>query len=246
MTNPAAALDPAIEPYKRLIVALDVPTAAEALSVVNELRGQVGAFKVGLQLFTAAGPEFVKKLTSSGVNIFLDLKFHDIPNTVASAAAEAARLGVWMFNVHATGGSKMMAQAKRSLDEVCERESIERPLLIAVTVLTSSDDSGLREIGINQSVDEQVRTLAKIAAAAGLDGVVASAREVPLIRKTSGTETLITVTPGIRATTATNDDQKRVMTFSEAIAAGSDYIVAGRPVIQARDRSAAVAELLAS
>jgi orotidine-5'-phosphate decarboxylase len=246
MTNYAAASDPAIELRERLIIALDVPSVVDARSLVNELRDRVGAFKVGLQLFTAAGPEFVRELTESGIHVFLDLKFHDIPNTVAMAAEAAARLGVWMLNVHALGGSEMMIRAREAVDAVCGRESLRRPLMLGVTVLTSSDPSALQQVGIDRSIDDQVSALCRMTAAAGLDGVVASAQEAQQIRKLGPCKDLLIVTPGIRAVPATNHDQKRVMTFGKAIAAGSDYVVVGRPVIDATDRPAALEMLLAS
>lgn len=213
---------------------------------MNELRGKVGAFKVGLQLFTSAGPEFVRELTDSGLSVFLDLKFHDIPNTVAKAAIEAARLGVWMLNVHALGGLEMMLQTQREIRKVCQLESRRCPILLGVTVLTSFDQKAMNEIGVSRGIDEQVDSLTALTAKAGFDGVVASAREVAMIRRTAGGKDLLIVTPGIRAISATNDDQKRVMSFGEAVAAGADYVVVGRPVIEAENRLAALEMLLSS
>jgi orotidine-5'-phosphate decarboxylase len=230
----------------RIIVALDVETAAEARSLISELRGEVGAFKIGLQLFTAAGSAFVKEAAESGAKIFLDLKFHDIPNTVTKAAVEAARLGVWMFNVHALGGREMMKRTVDAVSEVCERESLARPKVIAVTVLTSGNAETLKETGINTDINSQVKNLAKLAAENGLDGVVASPLEVGLVRQTVPDKDFLLVTPGIRPANATNDDQKRVMTPGEAIAAGSNYLVIGRPIVQSKDRVGAVNEILAS
>jgi orotidine-5'-phosphate decarboxylase len=230
----------------RIIVALDVETAAEARSLISELRGEVGAFKIGLQLFTAAGSAFVKGAAKSGAKIFLDLKFHDIPNTVTKAAVEAARLGVWMFNVHALGGREMMKRTVDAVSEVCERESLARPKVIAVTVLTSGNAETLKETGINTDINSQVKNLAKLAAENGLDGVVASPLEVGLVRQTVPDKDFLLVTPGIRPANATNDDQKRVMTPGEAIAAGSNYLVIGRPIVQSKDRVGAVNEILAS
>lgn len=244
MENASAALDRAIEPRQRLIIALDVPTAAEARGLVAELRDHVGAFKVGMQLFTAAGPEFVRELTAAGDKVFLDLKFHDIPNTVASAAVEAARLGVWMLNVHAAGGREMMQRTREAVDEACKNEQLTPPKLIAVTVLTSSDRTTLAEIGIEREVDEQVAALASLTEQAGFDGVVASPHEVELVRRTVANPAFLIVTPGIRPISATNDDQRRVMTFAAAVAAGSDYVVVGRPVTRADDRIAAVEQML--
>ncbi|MBK8466958.1 MAG: orotidine-5'-phosphate decarboxylase [Chloracidobacterium sp.] len=243
MTKPFASEYPSLSPKERIIVALDVPTAEEAREIVRELRGEVGAFKIGSQVFTAAGSSFVKELTDSGLKIFLDLKFHDIPNTVANAAIEAARLGVWMLNVHTLGGSEMM---KRTVDEVrlvCEKEGLVRPLIIGVTILTSSTQSVLDEIGITCGVQEQVVKLAKLAADCGLDGVVASPQEIAAVREAMTKPDFLIVTPGIRQF-ATKDDQKRVKTFTEAIKDGADFAVIGRPIIQANDRLEAVRRII--
>lgn len=229
----------------RIIVALDVDSAGEAAATVSDLNGRVGAFKVGLQLFTAAGPEFVRELTASGAKVFLDLKFHDIPNTVAKASIEAARLGVWMFNVHAVGGSEMMRTAVKEVGTVCAEEGIERPLMIGVTVLTSSDGDTMNEIGVDSDVESQVIRLAKLAAESGLDGVVASPLEVGAVRNAVSDTKFLTVTPGIRPFSATADDQKRVTTVSRALAGGSDYVVIGRPITQAADRIGAVEAIVA-
>jgi len=245
MTEPAA-VKRTVSVRERIIAALDVDNPAAARSLLDELRGEVGAFKIGLQLFTAAGAAFVREVAESGVKIFLDLKFHDIPNTVASAAVEAARLGVWMFNVHALGGQEMMRRTVSAVDEVCERENLARPKVIAVTVLTSLNRETLKEIGIETPVENEVGRLAKLTADNGLDGVVASPLETGLIREAVSAKDFLIVTPGIRPFNATNDDQKRVMTPAEAIAAGSDYLVIGRPIVQAKDRVGAVNEILAN
>jgi orotidine-5'-phosphate decarboxylase len=226
---------PQIDPRERIIVALDVDSSEKANAVVEELRGDVGAFKIGLQLFTSAGPDLVRKLTSNGHRIFLDLKFHDIPNTVARAAVETAQLGVWMFNVHASGGGEMMERTVEEVSKVCESEDLVRPKIIAVTVLTSSDNNSLREIGIESEVENQVVKLAQLTAKYGLDGVVASPRESSLIKQTVSSDFLV-VTPGIRPASGTNDDQKRVMTAADAVANGSDYIVIGRPITEAANK----------
>ncbi len=245
MIKPTAAETPAIKPRERIIVALDVDSAAAAREISNELSGAVGAFKIGLQLFTATGPAFVRELTESGTKIFLDLKFHDIPNTVAKAAVEAARLGVWMFNVHAFGGSEMMLQTIKEVDAVCETEEIIRPLIIAVTVLTSSTAETMSETGVGQGINDQVGSLAKLAANCGLDGVVASPQEVQTVRSIVDRPNFLTVTPGIRQTLATPDDQRRVTTFGQALANGSDYVVIGRPIVKAKDRIQAVEQIVA-
>lgn len=228
----------------RIIVALDVDNTDEALSIVSELNGTVGAFKVGLQLFTAAGPEFVRKLVNGGAKIFLDLKFHDIPNTVAKASVEAVRLGVWMFNVHAAGGSEMMKRAAAEVEEECARTNIKRPKIIAVTVLTSSNADTLAETGIESETEAQVLRLAALTAKCGLDGVVASPLEIVPIRNAVKQDGFLIVTPGIRPASATKEDQKRVMTPAEAINKGADHLVIGRPITSAPDRLAAVSEIL--
>jgi orotidine-5'-phosphate decarboxylase len=227
---------------KRVIVALDVQTAAEAREIVTELSGVAGAFKIGLQLFTAAGPDLVREIAADN-RVFLDLKFHDIPNTVANAAVEAARLGVWMFNVHAAGGSEMMNRTVEEVDAVCEREGRNRPLILGVTVLTSSDANTIRESGIERSVEAQVLYLAKLAAECGLDGVVASPMETAALRKAIGKPGFHIVTPGVRPEFATKDDQKRVMTPRQAVSAGADYIVIGRPVLRADDPRRALRQI---
>ena len=218
----------------RILVALDVPSAAEALALADSLRGVVGGFKIGSQLFTAAGPEIVRTMVSQDDRVFLDLKFHDIPNTVAGSIQSASRLGVWMMNVHASGGRPMLEAAKRAADEAATTGV--RPLVIAVTVLTSLNAEDLNAVGVSSSPDSQVLRLAGLAMAAGLDGVVASPRETAAIRKACGPNFLI-VTPGIRGgrAQAAPDDQQRTLTPAEAVAAGSSYLVVGRPITAAKD-----------
>jgi orotidine-5'-phosphate decarboxylase len=230
---------------EKIIIALDVETAREAREIMAELGGEVGAFKIGLQLFTSAGASFVRETVAAGVRIFLDVKFHDIPNTVAKASAEVARLGVWMFNVHALGGGEMMRRAIENVREVCEREKLARPKIIGVTVLTSADGETLREVGIERETNAQVLNLARLTAKCELDGVVASPLEIDLIRKNVGKKDFLIVTPGIRPVFATNDDQKRVMTPRDAVRAGSDYLVIGRAVTRAADKIEAVRKILA-
>ena len=244
MTKPTEAASPVSNVRDRIIVALDVEKADEAREIAHQLRGKVGAFKIGLQLFTVAGPGFVREMTESGARIFLDLKFHDIPNTVAKAAVGAAKLGVWMFNIHTLGGGEMMKRTVSAIREVCEREKIERPLIIGVTVLTSSDVRTLTEVGIANDVEKQVVSLAGLAAACGLDGVVASPHEVEAVRNAIAIPSFLTITPGIRSNLATLDDQKRVTTLGQALAQGSDYVVIGRPITQAKDRVEAVERLI--
>ncbi len=244
MVRPTEALSTAITPKDKIIVALDVETSVEAISIARELNDLVGGFKVGMQLFTAVGPQIVRELTEGGSNVFLDLKFHDIPNTVAKAGVEAARLGVWMFNVHAAGGSEMMRRTVSEVGEACDKDEIKAPLVIAVTVLTSTDSVGLNEVGVALAAEEQVLSLSTLAANCGMDGVVASPNEVKAIRENIVNPNFLTVTPGIRPNLATQDDQKRVTTFRQALANGSDYVVIGRPITQAADRVAAVESIL--
>lgn len=215
------------EALNKLIFALDVPGMAEVNRWAGLISGNVGMFKIGKQLFTATGPEAVKVILKAGGKVFLDLKYHDIPNTVAMATLEAARLGVQLCNLHALGGYEMMATTMEALDR--EFKGGERTKVLAVTVLTSSTAETLAEIGISSSVEDQVVRLALLAKRAGVDGVVASPREVPLIRAACGSDFLI-VTPGVRPAFAAADDQKRIMTPGEAVAAGADYLVIGRPI----------------
>jgi orotidine-5'-phosphate decarboxylase len=220
----------------QLLIALDVPTAANALRLADLLRGSVGGFKIGSQLFTAEGPAIVRTLVAKGDRVFLDLKFHDIPNTVASAVAAATSLGVWMVNVHASGGTKMMQAAADAARTTAAREGHAAPLVIAVTVLTSMTAAALSEAGTKVSMADQVTRLAHLAQQTGLDGVVASPQETRLIRAQCGPAFAI-VTPGIRggAAATTKDDQERTLTAAGAIAAGASYLVVGRPVIAAPD-----------
>ncbi len=222
----------------QLLVALDVDSVAEARSLADRLRGVVGGFKIGSRLFTSHGPSVLKQLVARGDRVFLDLKFHDIPNSVASAVAAATRLGVWMVNVHASGGSAMMRAARAAADEEAGRTSSRTPLVVAVTMLTSLDEGTLGEVGIGHSLVAQVQRLASLAQAAGLDGVVASPQEIGLIRSRCGPRFAI-VTPGIRSSAAVSDDQRRTMSAAEALAAGANYLVVGRPIIEAPDPRAA-------
>lgn len=244
MTAPKTETNTIERAEDRLIVALDVETADKARSLVAELDGAVTTFKIGLQLFSAAGPRFVEELASDGKRIFLDLKFHDIPNTVAKAGVEAARLGVWMFNVHAAGGSEMMKMTRAEVGGFCAASDRTRPHIIAVTVLTSSDSKVLGEAGIEPDVETQVGRLAKLTADAGLDGVVASAKEIGIVRSSVEKDGFLIVTPGIRPENATFDDQKRVTTPGTAISDGADHIVVGRPITGASKPREAAEKIL--
>ena len=228
---------------ERIVVALDVDNAASALRLVEQLRGEVGMFKIGKQLFTSQGPSIVKKVLEMGEKVFLDLKFHDIPNTVAQAGVEAARLGVSIFNVHALGGSDMMRRTVEAVSEAVQRESLTRPLMLAVTVLTSHDQNSLSEIGIDRPVQEQVVRLALLAKSAGMDGVVASPMEILPIREAVAGQDFVILTPGVRPAGSDLNDQKRVMTPGEAVSAGADYLVIGRPLTGAQDPAAAAKKI---
>jgi len=227
-----------IKASEKLIVALDLRSLAEAKEMVKKLSPDVRIFKVGMGLFTLCGPDAVALVHDSGAKVFLDLKFHDIPNTVAHAVRSAAKLGVFMMNIHALGGSEMMMRAVEAA-----RESEKRPKLLGVTVLTSMDQSSIGEVGINMKIEDEVVTLARLGKDSGLDGVVASPGETNLIRKNLGKDFII-VTPGIRPAGAEKDDQKRVMTPADAVRAGADYIVVGRPITETKDPLAAAKKII--
>jgi orotidine-5'-phosphate decarboxylase len=214
---------------KRIIVALDFPSTVHALKFAQRLDPHSCRLKVGFELFVSAGPELVNTLVMRGYDVFLDLKLHDIPNTVAAACRSAARLGVWMLNVHASGGRVMLEAAVAALSDFEDP-----PKLIAVTVLTSLDDADLVQQGIHRTVHEQALEMASLAKSTSLDGVVCSAREAALMRRALGDEFLL-VTPGIRPQGAAADDQKRIMTPVEAVSEGSDFLVVGRPITRAPD-----------
>lgn len=227
----------------QLLVALDVDTPDEARRLADRLRGIVGGFKIGSRLFTGHGPAFVEELVAKGDRVFLDLKFHDIPNTVAGAVGAAARLGVWMVNVHASGGLEMMRAARAAADEESAQVNMSPPLVIAVTVLTSLDEAMLPAVGVNGTAVSQVERLAVLAQTAALDGVVASPREIEAVRASCG-ERFAIVTPGIRGADDARGDQNRTASAAGALAAGASHIVVGRPIIAAPDPRAAAERIV--
>ncbi len=228
------------QPQTRIIIALDYANVADAIALAEQVDPNLCRVKVGKELFTRAGPAIVEQLVERGFDVFLDLKYHDIPNTVAAACAAAADLGVWMLNVHASGGIAMMQAARERLAQLPQP-----PLLIAVTLLTSLDEQDLAAIGCPGPVDERVARLAELAASAGLDGVVCSPQEARLLRRRLGPGPVL-VTPGVRPAETASGDQKRTMTPSQAIAAGADHLVVGRPITAAADPQAALSAILAA
>ena len=221
----------------KIIVALDYPTPAEALSLINRLTPQRCRLKIGLELYTAAGPDFVRAVVQRGFSVFLDLKFHDIPNTVAQACRQAAELRVWMVTVHCHGGPEMLRAAAAAV-----RDRQQRPLIVGVTVLTSVDAPQLAAIGVPGAIDEQVVRLARLAAECSLDGVVAAPTEAARLRACFPAPFRI-VTPGVRPGDANADDQRRILTPAAAVRAGADYLVIGRPITRAADPIAALADI---
>ncbi len=225
----------------RLIVALDVGDRASALNLVEQLSGQVGMFKIGLQLYTATGPDIVREIIAAGERVFLDLKFHDIPNTVAGAAQSATRLGVTIFNVHTLGGTEMMRAAAQAVGAM---ESEQPPAVLGVTVLTSMNAGDLANVGIARSVEDEVLRLATLARDAGLAGVVASPREIRMIREQVAPDNFIILTPGIRPLWSASGDQKRIATPARALGDGADYLVIGRAITDSANPRDAVARIL--
>jgi len=240
-----------MKPKDRLIVALDVRTADEALKLVSQLHGLVGMFKVGSQLFTSAGPSIVKEIISRDNRIFLDLKFHDIPHQVSGAVRSAAELGVSMLTIHASGGEEMMRRAAETAKEVAARAHVVAPSVVAVTVLTSIDSNTLGQIGFVEDTGAAVKRLALLAAAAEVDGVVASPQEITAIRSTVSDPDFLVVTPGIRPAALSTDgatsvdDQKRIATPAFAVAAGASHLVVGRPITAAPDPAKAAHQIVA-
>ncbi len=227
----------------KLIVALDVPDREAALAIVLAVRPRVRRFKIGLELYTACGPDLIREIQDGGNRIFLDLKFHDIPNTVARAAVQVARLGVDMFTIHLSGGLLMARRVADELQAHCDIRRINRPRVLGVSVLTSLTSEDQQQLGITRTIVEQVLSLADLAAQAGLDGIVASPHEVRAIRAATGRNLLI-VTPGIRPSGSPTDDQARSSTPREAVSAGSDFLVVGRPIVNANDPLAAAEAIL--
>ncbi|MBO4710469.1 orotidine-5'-phosphate decarboxylase [bacterium] len=222
----------------KIFVALDVENKEKALEIVGDLRGLGACFKIGKQLFTSTGPELVREIVAMGEDVFLDLKYHDIPNTVAKAGAAAAQLGVKIFNVHASGGRKMMEAVREEMNKLADP-----PLVLAVTILTSLGEEDIREVGFDRTIPEQIAKLAKLAKDSGMDGVVASPLEIELIRETCGKDFKI-LTPGIRPAFAAVNDQKRIATPAEALRKGADYLVIGRPITAAENRREAFLKIL--
>ncbi len=222
----------------KIFVALDVETKAKALEIVGDLKGLGACFKIGKQLFTSTGPELVREIVGMGEDVFLDLKYHDIPNTVAKAGAAAAELGVKIFNVHASGGRKMMEAVREEMNKFTNP-----PLVLAVTILTSLGEEDIREVGFDRTIPEQIAKLAKLAKDSGMDGVVASPLEIELIRETCGKDFKI-LTPGIRPAFAAVNDQKRIATPAEALRKGADFLVIGRPITAAENRREAFLKIL--
>ncbi|HSE31696.1 MAG TPA: orotidine-5'-phosphate decarboxylase [Pyrinomonadaceae bacterium] len=235
----------------RLIAALDVTTADEALKLVNQLDGQVGMFKVGSQLFTSTGPRIVEEIIRQGNKVFLDLKFHDIPHQVSGAIRSATELRVSMLTIHASGGTEMMRRAAETAKQVAERAGIAPPAVVAVTILTSLDSNLLNQVGFADDATASVKRLASLAALSGVDGVVASPREITTIRSTVADRDFLVVIPGIRPAVSTTDaptttdDQKRVATPAFAVAEGASYLVVGRPITAAPDPARAAQQIVA-
>lgn len=234
---------PIISPKDRIIFALDVEHFTEARQWVNLLKDRVGLFKVGKQLFTHSGPKVIDMICQKGQKVFLDLKYHDIPNTVAKAGEEATKHQVAMFNLHALGGFEMMRKTVEASKTVSKNLNLAKPIILAVTILTSMDEESLKEVGVQGPLIEEVGRLALLSKKAGVDGVVASPQEIRMIRQQCGEKFLI-VTPGIRPPSEKQDDQKRTLSPGEAIRSGADYLVIGRPIKEAKDPIEAVEKIV--
>ncbi len=227
----------------RLVLALDVPDMDDARELVLELKDYVGVFKVGKELFTAEGPEVFKMIKENGGKIFADLKYHDIPNTVSSAAKVLVKMGVEIFNVHAAGGYEMIKQTREAIESEAAKMGVKRPKLLAVTVLTSLNQEDLNMLKIESKLSDYVLSLAELAKNAGADGVVCSPQEIDVIKEKLGKD-FITLTPGVRPEWSAKGDQKRIMTPKEAVHKGTDYIVIGRPITKAENRVEAAKRIL--
>ncbi|HXF05868.1 MAG TPA: orotidine-5'-phosphate decarboxylase [Blastocatellia bacterium] len=238
-------LDNRADAAARLILALDLPTRARALEFIHETEGLVGSYKIGSQLFTAEGPTLVRDIVARGQSVFLDLKFHDIPNTVAGAAVEAARLGVRMLTIHALGGETMMRRAVEAVHDLCDGEGLTPPRLIAVTLLTSLGREDLKKIHLSGTPEEIVADLAELAYSCGMDGVVASAHECPAIRARVTDPRFVLIVPGIRPADSSPHDQQRIVTPGHALRLGADYLVVGRPILESPTPRQAAERILA-
>lgn len=227
----------------QVIVALDTASRERAMDLVRSLRGQISLFKVGMELYTAVGPSIVKDLRGLGAEVFLDLKYHDIPNTVARASAEAARLGVAMLDMHLSGGAAMIRRAVDEVEAICSVNQMRRPALLGITLLTSLGEEALTTLGIQRTPEEHVLALAAMGRDSGLDGVVASPREIAPLRARFGPDFLL-VAPGIRSEGSAVDDQVRTLTPREAVQAGADYLVVGRPITGAENPAVAARDIL--
>ena len=232
-----------MQPKNRILVALDVDNREEALAIIDETRDYVGGYKIN-SLFNEEGPQIVREVIEKGGKVFLDLKYHDIPNTVANYASAATKLGVYMFNIHSTGGFEMMKACVEAAEKAALEFNVKKPVIIAVTVLTSIDQEALnKELNVSSSVEEQVVHLALLAKQAGCDGVVASAKETKIIKEACGNDFLV-VTPGIRPLWAASGDQKRIVTPKQALEDGSDYLVIGRAITGQKDRVEAAKKIV--
>jgi orotidine-5'-phosphate decarboxylase len=234
---------PMKNPKEKIIFALDVEHFREAQQWVNLLKDNVGIFKVGKQLFTHAGPKVIDMIRQKGQKAFLDLKFHDIPNTVAKAGEEATKLNVTMFDLHALGGFEMMKKTVETSRAAAKSLGISKPVILAVTILTSMDEETIKEVGIQGPILEEVGRLSQLSMKAGIDGVVASPQEIGIIRQKCGEDFLI-ITPGIRLPSGKKDDQKRTLSPKEAMSAGANYLVIGRPIKEAKDPLEAVQKII--
>ncbi len=231
------------DPQERIILALDVADFEKAKGLVADLKEYVGIFKVGIKLFTNSGPRAVKMIQEFGRKVFLDLKIHDIPHIASNAGEEATKLGVFMYNLHALGGFEMMKEVVNSTNHLVEASRLSKPIILAVTILTSLDSKDIEEIGINYSLEEEAIRLARLSQRAGVDGVIASPKEARKIKEELGQDFII-VSPGIRSSLETKGDQKRSLTPKEALKSGVDYLVLGRPILDSKDPKSALLRVI--